>query len=176
RAAGVLAGIREFARKRARVREPHALAKLTERSLSLFRGMLAQAPAITWQCSAEAADALVLADPLQIQQVLLNLLKNACDAQQAAGREQMPIVVSLQRDGARLALAVRDHGDGLDPEAQRRLFEPFFTTKPDGLGLGLSICKTIAEAHGGELSADTPADGPGLCLWLRLPCLENPPA
>lgn len=176
RAAGVLAGIREFARKRARVREPHALATLTERSLSLFRGMLAHAPAITWQCSAEAAEAQVLADPLQIQQVLLNLLKNACDAQQAAGREQMPIVVSLQRDGARLALAVRDHGNGLDLEAQGRLFEPFFTTKPDGLGLGLSICKTIAEAHGGELSADIPADGPGLCLWLRLPCLENPPA
>ena len=98
------------------------------------------------------------------------------DMQQAAGREQMPIVVSLQRDGARLALAVRDHGNGLDLEAQGRLFEPFFTTKPDGLGLGLSICKTIAEAHGGELSADIPADGPGLCLWLRLPCLENPPA
>ena len=176
RAAGVLAGIREFARKRARVREPHALAKLTERSLSLFRGMLVQAPAITWQCAAEAADAQVLADPLQIQQVLLNLLKNACDAQQAAGRDLMPIVVSLQRDGTRLALMVRDHGNGLDPEVQGRLFEPFFTTKPDGLGLGLSICKTIAEAHGGELSADTPVDGPGLCLWLHLPCLENSPA
>lgn len=176
RAAGVLAGIREFARKRTRVRAPHVLAELTELSLSLFRGMQAQVPAITWQCTAGAADAQVLADPLQIQQVLLNLLKNACDAQQAAGREQIPIAVSLQRDGARLALAVRDHGDGLDAEAQARLFEPFFTTKPDGLGLGLSICKTIAEAHGGELSADTPADGPGLCLWLRLPCLENPAA
>lgn len=173
RAAGILAGIREFARKRARVREPHVLAELTERSLSLFRGMLAQAPAITWQCAADAADVQVLADPLQIQQVLLNLLKNASDAQHTAGRGLTPIEVSLRRDGARLVLAVRDHGDGLDAETQKRLFEPFFTTKPDGLGLGLSICKTIAEAHGGELSADAPADGPGLCLWLRLPCLEN---
>ena len=100
------------------MREPHALATLTQRSLSLFRGMLAHAPAITWQCSAEAAEAQVLPTPCRFSKVLLNLLKNACDAQQAAGREQMPIVVSLQRDGARLALAVRDHGNGLDLEAQ----------------------------------------------------------
>lgn len=110
----------------------------------------------------------------RIQQVLINLVQNAVDA--TAHHPAPRVSVRLTEADGWATVTVADNGPGLSPEVQQRLFEPFFTTKPDGLGLGLSICKTIAEAHGGELSADAPADGPGLCLWLRLPCLENPPA
>jgi len=69
---------------------------------------------------------------------------------------------------------VRDFGTGLDATTRERLFEPFFTTKPDGLGLGLSICRTIAEAHRGRLTAETPADGPGSEFTLSLPRAHAP--
>ena len=135
--------------------------------------MLAR-PTITWQCSAGAARHRwpTLADSASA----VNLLKNACDAQQAAGREQMPIVVNTCSVMApELALAVRDHGNGdAGSRSTGAVVRTVFTTKPDGLGLGLSICKTIAGSARRQLSADIPADGPGLCLWLRLPCLENP--
>mgnify|MGYP000992943366 FL=1 len=113
----------------------------------------------------------VWVDPLQIQQVLLNLLKNAWDAQQAAGSD-VPIEVSLTRNGDRCIVAVRDHGPGLPPDLLARLFEAFFTTKPDGLGLGLSICKTIVEAHGGEIDAIVAEPGPGLVFRFTLPLID----
>ena len=65
-----------------------------------------------------------------------------------------------------------DHGVGLDAAQLARLFEPFFTTKPDGLGLGLPICKTIIEAHGGRLWAEPNPDGPGMRFSFSLPCHE----
>ncbi len=103
--------------------------------------------------------------------MLLNLFKNAWDAQHAVGSDA-PIAVSRSAGEGRCRVAVRDHGGGLSPELQQRLFEPFFTTKPDGLGLGLSICKTIIEAHGGELAAAAPAEGPGLVLHFSLPLAD----
>ena len=168
----MLAGIREFAASAHGCAAP-SLATLTSGHSACFAACWRTRRPSPWQCSAEAAEAQVLADPLQIQQVLLNLLKNACDAQQAAGREQMPIVVSLQRDGARLALAVRDHGNGLDLEAQGRLFEPFSPPSPMALAWVCRFAKPLPKRTAAS-SADIPADGPGLCLWLRLPCLENP--
>ena len=70
-----------------------------------------------------------------------------------------------------VALAVRDAGCGLAPEVERRLFETFFTTKPQGLGLGLSICRTIVESHGGRMWANG-NDGPGLTMRFTLPAAE----
>ena len=168
RAAGILGGIRAFARKRSRVRQPCDLAQLVRESADLLRDIQAKAPAIALEDALPPGGRQVLADPLQLQQVLLNLFKNAWDAQEAVGSDA-PIAVSLSAGEGRCRVAVRDHGGGLSPELQQRLFEPFFTTKPDGLGLGLSICKTIIEAHGGELAAAAPADGPGLVLHFSLP-------
>ena len=169
RAAGILAGIRDFARKRTRVREARTAAELVDEAVRLFRGMVARAPAVEIRNGLDAAAGTVEADPLQIQQVLLNLLKNALDAQRSVGRGEQPIVVSLFADGERIGIGVRDRGPGLSDELRAHLFEPFFTTKPEGMGLGLSICKTIIESHGGELTAVAPDDeGGGLCVRFSL--------
>ncbi len=169
RAAGILGGIRALARKRNRVREAHDPAVLVGDAGRLFAGMLPGVPEL--QVCGRCDDLRVWVDPLQIQQVLLNLFKNAWDAQQAAACGA-PIQVELERAGDRCIVAVRDHGPGLAPEMQGRLFEAFFTTKPDGLGLGLSICKTIVEAHGGDLSASAPASGKGLVVRFSLPLAD----
>lgn len=169
RAAAVLAGIRDLARKRLSVRESRPAAELVTEAATLFHGLIPDAPAIDLQPPLPAAEiGKVLADPLQIQQVLLNLFKNALDAQRSAGRPDAAIEVCLQR-GERVDFSIRDHGTGLDAAGHARLFEPFFTTKEDGMGLGLSICKTIIEAHGGQLTARQPDDGHGLCLCFSLP-------
>lgn len=91
-------------------------------------------------------------DRLQIQQVLLNLLKNAWDASRGLPYERQRIDIRLEVAADSLRIRVRDHGSGLDETARAQLFESFFTTKADGLGLGLSICRSIAEAHGGRLA------------------------
>lgn len=169
RAAGILAGIRDFARKRARVRAVCDPARIADDAARLFRGMLPRAPQVTVLDRRAGRGAAIDVDALQIQQVLLNLLKNACDAHQAAGRGDAPIELAIDAAGDELMLSVRDHGDGLPQTEATRLFEPFFTTKDDGLGLGLSICKTIVEAHGGRLNAEPAADPPGMVFRVTLP-------
>ena len=173
RAASILGSIRTFARKRSRVREVCDIAILIRDTAGLMRGMLPGAPELALNDALTEAERRVDVDPLQIQQVLLNLFKNAWDAQLAAGDSQ-PIVVSLTRDAERCAIAVRDHGIGLAQEERAHLFEAFFTTKADGLGLGLSICKTIIEAHGGELQARPAEEGGGMVFWFSLPLASCP--
>jgi two-component system sensor histidine kinase TtrS len=115
-----------------------------------------------------------MADPVQIQQVMLNLLKNALDAQQTAGRADEPIEVQFRAEAGVCAITVRDGGCGLAPEQFARLFEPFFTTKPEGLGLGLSLSKGIIESLGGTLSAAANDGKPGLAIGFSLPREETP--
>lgn len=170
RAAGILGRIRGFARKRAAVRERRVLAQLVGEAVALFAGMISNRPEIRID-EGTAANCTVEVDPLQIQQVVLNLLKNGLDAMQNLPAAERRLLITLEREaeGAALRVSIRDFGRGLTPEARERLFEPFFTTKPDGLGLGLSICATIIEAHGGRLSAQAPAEGPGLVFTFALP-------
>ena len=172
RAAGILGSIRAFARKRARVREVCDMAGLVREAAELMLGMAADGPKIILQDGLPTQGRHVCVDPMQIQQVLLNLFKNAWDAQQGVG-VVAPIEVTLQVVDATCRIAVRDHGIGLAPEVGEHLFEAFFTTKPQGLGLGLSICKTIVEAHGGEMRA-MPADpGAGTVFWFSLPVVAE---
>jgi len=169
RAAGILDGIRDFARKRASRREECDARKVVNEIVTLFRGMLPRAPEIPIEDKLPAERRNIHVDRLQIQQVLLNLLKNAFDAHCAIGQAGQPIHIIMEPAGERTRITVRDHGPGLAAADQARLFEPFFTTKPDGMGLGLSICKSIVEAHAGQLVATQPADGSGLCLSFTLP-------
>ena len=157
RAAGILGRIRAFARKRTASRERVAPRELVDEAVTLFRGMLAHAPPVAVD-DALPAGTLVDADRLQIQQVLLNLLKNAWDASRGLAAERQRIDIRLDVAEGNLRILVRDYGSGLDETARAQLFESFFTTKADGLGLGLSICRSIAEAHGGRLAVAA-ADG-----------------
>jgi C4-dicarboxylate-specific signal transduction histidine kinase len=94
----------------------------------------------------------VLADHIQIEQVLLNLLRNAIDAIAAADSPERLIVVEAHCKGGRtVQISVADSGPGVIPEVANRLFEPFMTTKPEGMGMGLSISRSIVESHGGRL-------------------------
>lgn len=173
RAAGILQGIRDFARKRVRQRETCDVVQLVEEAVGLFRGMLTRAPEVRIIDRLPPQRRTTHADRLQIQQVLLNLLKNASDAHRAAGTPELPIDIELDPEGERLRLAVRDRGSGLAAELADHLFEPFFTTKPEGMGLGLSICKSIVEAHAGQLAVAACDDGPGLRFSFTLPLVAS---
>jgi signal transduction histidine kinase len=96
----------------------------------------------------------VQGDRVQLQQVLLNLIVNAIQSMSGVEDGNRELHISTVRiEPAGVCVTVRDTGHGLRPESLPRLFEPFYTTKPDGMGLGLSICRSIIEAHGGRLWA-----------------------
>jgi signal transduction histidine kinase len=96
----------------------------------------------------------VVADPIQLQQVIFNLVRNAIEAMSstAAGARVLRVRSEATETGACI-VAVEDSGPGIEPEALNRIFEPFFTSKSKGMGMGLSICRSVVEAHGGRLSA-----------------------
>ena len=103
----------------------------------------------------ELADDLpsVMADPIQLQQVILNLFMNAAEAMVSiSDRERLVRVRSEKHDGGRALITVEDSGPGVAPEDAKRIFEAFFTTKAEGMGMGLSICRSIVEAHGGRIT------------------------
>ena len=96
----------------------------------------------------------VTGDSVQLQQVLLNLLLNGLEAMSAVADRPRELVISTQRDAAdRVRVAVQDSGSGIDPDLVNRMFDAFYTTKRSGLGMGLSISRTIVEQHGGRLWA-----------------------
>lgn len=113
----------------------------------------------------------VLADPLQFQQVILNLIHNAVDAMHAS-EDPRKITLSARTDREMVEISIEDTGPGVPPDIFSRLLHPFFTTKPDGLGLGLSISESIIEAHGGRLWA-TPNREQGVTFHFTLPIAHH---
>ena len=107
-------------------------------------------------------------DQVQLQQVILNLIVNAMDAMSAVPSVERRIKVSTARDGNSACLFVSDVGPGIPVDQLERVFVPFFTTKPHGMGMGLSIARTIVEAHGGQLSVENAA-GRGATFRIGLP-------
>jgi PAS domain S-box-containing protein len=116
----------------------------------------------------------VNADRVQIQQVILNLLRNASDAMSGVdGRPRQLLIKTESEMAGSVCLTVRDTGIGFAPEAADRLFESFYTTKEDGMGIGLSVSRSIIEAHRGRLWA-TGNDGPGSTFAFSIPCINRP--
>ena len=115
----------------------------------------------------------VSVDPIQIQHVLLNLVRNALEAlaDSPADAREVTICTAPMTDGD-VEVSVRDNGPGAAPQVRERMFEPFRTTKEAGTGLGLAISRTIAQAHGGTISY-RPASPSGACFALRLPAIED---
>ncbi len=113
-------------------------------------------------------------DPVQIQQVLVNLVSNAFDAMRQAPPDQRKVEISTAGNGdGEVRLSVRDHGTGLGAEVQEHLFDQFFTTKEQGLGMGLAIVRSIVEAHGGKIGAENAPDG-GARFYFTLPVTKKP--
>ncbi|WP_176084780.1 AAA family ATPase [Martelella sp. HB161492] len=139
-----------------------------------------RAEGVTITC-ALAADGGLFADSIQIQQIVLNLMTNALDAMRAkSGRRALAVASEIH--GSDIRLLVSDTGSGIAEAVRDRIFDPFFSTKDSGLGMGLSICKTIAEIHGGSLGiGQSSAAGTTMVLSLPLTAMpqsagEDPPA
>ena len=117
----------------------------------------------------------VLGDRVQVQQVILNLVRNGAEAVRDNRPDDRTVVVATSRDDSVVVVAVRDAGPAVDERQLERMFEPFFTTKSEGLGMGLPICQTIIESHGGHLWASRNPDR-GMTVRFTLPCTPEHPA
>jgi signal transduction histidine kinase len=114
---------------------------------------------------------LVRGDRIQLQQVTVNLVVNAVEAMSDAGESREVLISTAADEGSGVLVSVRDSGPGLSSESLQHLFKPFYTTKPGGMGMGLSICRSIIEGHGGRIWA-TPNAGPGITVQFALPISE----
>ena len=168
RAAEILRRLRALARSR---RAEHAPASINELVTELQELLETDAVVHGVQLTLELAPELpeVLADPGQIQQVILNLIRNSLDALtgQAARGGEITIRTELSAAGE-VQLSVTDNGPGVSADAMKRIFDPFFSTKENGTGLGLAITHTIVRAHGGSVGY-RPNVPTGACFYILLP-------
>lgn len=169
RAGAIIRRIRSFLHRREPRRELLDLNDLVRGPLSLF-GAAAGRRGITLRFLPAKPLPPVQGDRVEIEQVLLNLLQNALDASDESGGKE--VLVSTGCGDGMVRVTVRDHGPGLSPEGVQQLFDAFYTTKPRGLGLGLPICLSIAESHGGRLWAEPQPDG--LAMHFALPAAAKP--
>jgi two-component system sensor kinase FixL len=175
RAGQVIHGLRSFAKQRTVERRPIEIERLLSEVFMLAE-MDTRSHGIPLVLQAPASLPRVQADPIQLQQVLLNLIRNAVDAMDDLPDKHRGIVVraTVTADDE-VELAVVDHGPGIAPEHRPQLLNPFFTTKEDGLGIGLSFSRSIVEAHGGRLGfRENPAGGS--TFLVTLPTLPEQPS
>ena len=168
RAGEVIKRIRGFLRKDAVRTEPVDINDLVDATVALLHSELI-ARRIAVDLDLAPGLPTVLGDPVQVQQVILNVVMNAMDAMAATPAGDRRIAIATRIDPRRLVeVSIRDRGPGIKPVDQGRLFEPFYTTKEQGLGLGLALCSTIVEAHGGHLTLGNHPGG-GAVATFALP-------
>ncbi len=167
RASAIIARVRAFLQRKPTEHLPLDLNAVVE-TVRTFLGPELARRRVKLEVQLGGALPTVLGDAVQLQQVLVNLLMNGIDAMEpvAPAERRLSVRTSADRDGVHLEVV--DAGPGLDPEIRSRLFEPFFTTKPSGLGMGLAICRSIVQAHGGHIRV-APRPGPGTTIQIRLP-------
>jgi two-component system sensor kinase FixL len=157
RAGQIIRRLRDFVARGETERRVESITKLVEEASALaLVGAKEQDVRVRYQLDPRIH--LVLADKVQIQQVLLNLVRNAIDAMVDSQRRELTIAASPTRDNM-ITISVADTGPGIAPEVSSQLFQPFVTTKRQGMGVGLSISRTIIEAHGGEIWTEPNPDG-----------------
>ena len=167
RASGVIRGIREFSRKAAPEMVQLDINDVIEEAIALVRHeALRHGVAIRQQLAPGMPT--VRGDRIQLQQVIINLVINAVQAMAAVTDRECVLFVRTQRqDPGQVLVAVEDAGVGIEPGDADRLFSAFYTTKPDGLGMGLSICRSIIDAHGGRVWASRNT-GPGMTFQFTI--------
>jgi two-component system, LuxR family, sensor kinase FixL len=166
RARDIVRGLRSLVRGEPGVSRPENLEAVIQEATALA---LVGRTAVPEFVSRIAPDArLAVIDKVQIMQVLLNLMRNAMEAMAASPVRRMT-VTAVRRDD-RIEIAMSDTGPGLAPEVREKLFQPFVTTKAGGLGVGLSLCRTIVQGHGGDLTAED-GEGGGTVFRFSVPAL-----
>ena len=169
RAADVITRLRALFSKKDGGRELVYLNQATREVIALSRSEL-QRNRVTLRTELAGDLPLVPGDRVQLQQVILNLLRNASDAMSSVDDRPRELLFKTEREeGDRVRLSVRDAGTGLEPQTMDRLFQAFYTTKDGGMGIGLSVSRSIIENHGGRLWA-TPNNGPGVTFSFSIPC------
>ena len=169
RAAEVVARLRALYARKAPTLESVDLNEATREVIALSRGELVRSKATM---RAELAEDLpiIMGDRVQLQQVIMNLIRNAVDAMIGIDDRPREIVIrTFLDDGDRACLSVRDSGAGFGSQDAAKVFDAFYTTKPDGMGIGLSVSRSIVESHRGRLWA-VPNDGPGVTFSFAIPC------
>lgn len=144
----------------------------TVREVIGFVSSLAHGRDIQLSYAPTSVELRIKGDPVQLQQVILNLIINAMDAISEAGPRKREISVTTNLSGAFAEIRVGDTGPGIEAESLKKVFDPFFTTKPQGMGMGLAIVRTIVEAHHGKISAETQPSG-GALFTIRLPIVRG---
>lgn len=167
RASEIIYDIRTLVKKTPPHQEEVDLNDLICRTLALANGEIAR-DQVELRTELEAGLPNVLGDRVQLQQVLLNLIMNAIEAMHPVNGRRLLTIRSAMRDQKSVTVSVHDFGIGIDPLKADHLFDAFFTTKPQGMGMGLSVCRTIISAHGGQLS-NVANGGPGATFEFTLP-------
>jgi signal transduction histidine kinase len=173
RAGKVIEGIRTMFKKSAQERVSVNMNQLIDESLRRCQGDV-QLGHISVQAELDKQLPLVTGSPVQLQQVISNLVANAINAMTAVtDRKRVLQIRSALQDSGGILVSVEDSGTGLDPKYKGRIFEPFFTTRSDGMGMGLMFCQSVIEAHGGRLWM-TDNEPHGAIFHFSLPGADDP--
>lgn len=168
RAGDIIRRLRKLVSKKVDVFQRCDLNEVTREALAVA-DIRARAAEVTIHNNSSRQRLMVNGDAVQLQQVILNLAMNAVEATQDFAKGRRDIVArTMLVDNTHIEFSIYDSGPGIPEEKLKRVFEAFFTTKPEGMGMGLSICRTIVEAHGGTIWAENAADG-GARFRFRLP-------
>jgi two-component system sensor kinase FixL len=152
RAGQIIRRLRDFVARGESEHRVESVKKLVEEASALaLVGVKDQGIRVRFQLDPDADP--VLADKVQIQQVLLNLIRNAIEAMEPVQKRELVVSTAATQDDM-VTIAVADTGSGISPEVAAHLFQPFITSKRQGMGVGLSISRTIVEAHGGQIWTD----------------------
>jgi C4-dicarboxylate-specific signal transduction histidine kinase len=167
-ASDIIRNVRGFVSRHRPEFEQVDLVALLQQTLTLMEVPL-RAAQTRVQLAVATTVAQVLCHPVEIQQVLVNLLVNAADAMQEAAPDDRLIAINVGAEArGKLSVLISDSGPGVPVHLAERIFEPYFTTKPDGLGMGLMICRTIVESHGGSLKLGSGRGGAAFRFTLPL--------
>ena len=169
RATAIVRRIRGFVEKATPVLAPEPLAGLLGEALELA---LVGQHQVRTELNVAADLLTVHVDRIQIQQVVVNLVRNGAEAASACRGDDALVQITASRAGGEVEISVRDNGPGVDEQRRRNLFRPFNSSKQDGMGIGLSVSRAIVEAHGGRIWVEDQQENQGACFHLTLPLQE----